>query len=118
MEHTTRQSWLTSLWVYVAMTYTFIWLFTLPTTLSGRTVGMSSLPMVLIALGGLEPAIISVVLTHCTQAREERCETWRRIIAFRRISPPWFTIIFLTVPVSTMLAGLTDRLLGGKGLQW
>lgn len=59
--------------------------------------------------------VVAIALIYLTQDREGQRDYWKRLIDFRRISPGWYAVTLLTVPVLTTLAVLLDVLSGGRG---
>jgi membrane protease YdiL (CAAX protease family) len=105
---------LSSPWLFFALTYGWSWLLWVPAALSGLSADELA-AQVLIVLGGVSPMLLAVALTYITQERQGRRAYWQRAIQFGRIKLRWYAVIFLTVPLLTVLAALLDVLLGGSG---
>jgi membrane protease YdiL (CAAX protease family) len=103
-----------SLWFFFALVYGWSWLFWVPAVLSGLKFDEAPVP-ILIALGGIGPMVAGIALTYLTQDREGRRDYWRRVADFKRISPGWYAVTLLTVPVLMAFAVLLDVLSGGRG---
>jgi len=101
-------------WLFFALAYGLSWVFWIPAALSGLKFDEPPVP-ILIALGGIGPMVAGIALTYLTQDREGWRDYWRRVADFKRISPGWYAVILLTVPVLTALAVLLDILSGGRG---
>ena len=67
------------------------------------------LAAVLRILGGFGPPIAGILLTYLTTDRDGWRDYWRRVIDFKRISPIWYAVIFLGLPLLTILAMLLSK---------
>jgi membrane protease YdiL (CAAX protease family) len=103
-----------SLWFFFALTFGWTWLFWALAALSGLEFDEPPVP-ILTALGGIGPMVVAIALAYLTQDRQGRRNYWRRVADFKRISPGWYAVTLLTVPVLTALAVLLDVLSGGRG---
>ncbi len=56
----------------------------------------------------------AIVLTFKEKDKAHRKDFWLRIIDFRRIRPVWILIIFVTVPLISILAALTYNIFSGQ----
>jgi membrane protease YdiL (CAAX protease family) len=102
--------------LFFVSVYSWSWLFWLPAALSGLQADMFPVPL-LIALGGVSPMCIAIILTYLTRGRKGRKDYWQRVFDFKRIGINWYAVILFTVPLLTALAVLLDVLGGGKGGQ-
>lgn len=92
---------------FFILTFAITWLFWIPAAVYGVEV-MKFPYVLLIAFGGLGPAVAGVFLTCKTRDKEGRRDYWRRIVDFKRIGTKWYMVIVLTFPVIIALAILTD----------
>ena len=95
MNNRTRSKW-SSPWAFFALTYALTWLFWIPAALTGRSIGEFPVTL-LIALGGICPAVCGISLTRLTRDKAGWRDYWRRVIDFRRIGARWYAVIFLLV---------------------
>lgn len=102
---------------FVILTFTITWLFWIPAAVYGVEV-MRFPYVLLIAFGGLGPAVAGVFLTYKTRDKEGRRDYWRRIVDFKRIGAKWYMVIVLTFPVIIAMAILADIASCGKSPQF
>ena len=67
--------------------------------------------------GGLGPLAVTLALLYRRHTPVYQRDFGYRAVDFRRIGIKWYAAVLLTVPALTALGALTDRLLGGLGLQ-
>lgn len=106
-----RSSSLSSPWTFFALTLGWSWLFYTAAAVLAQPSG-SLLTLILIAMGGLGPAIAGISLTYLTQGPAGRRDYWRRVLDFKRIGPRWYAVIFLLYPLLAALAVATGLLTG------
>lgn len=107
-------STISSSWLFFALTFLWTWFFWILAAF--LNVGMDSAAgVILLLLGVLGPMVTGITFTYLTQDKEGKRDYWKRIIDFRRISGKWYLIIFLFVPILTVLAAILDILSGGSG---
>ena len=105
---------LSSPWLFFVLVLGWSWLFWIPIALLGQGVELT-IAKLGFAIGGLGPMLGGIGFTYLTQGKEGRRDYWLRIINLKRIGGQWYLVIFLFVPVLTVLASLLDILLGGGG---
>lgn len=90
-------------WPFFAIALGWSWLFWIPLALPETDV--TTMPGVLVlAIGGLGPAISAIFLTYAAQGVDQRKDYWKRVIGFSRIPPKWYATIFLIPPLYSILA--------------
>ncbi|MCZ7571546.1 MAG: CPBP family intramembrane metalloprotease [Ardenticatenaceae bacterium] len=109
-----RSSRLSGPWAYFVLTLGWSWLFWIVAIVLSQPAG-SLLTLLLIAMGGLGPAITGISLTYLTRGPAGRRDYWRRVIDFKRIGLRWYAVIFLLHPLLAALAVATG-LLSGESL--
>jgi len=103
-------------WLFFGLAYGWTWVFWVPPALLGLRVDEMPVP-VLVALGGVGPAVAAISLVYLAGDRHARRDFWARVFDFRRIGLRWHSVVFLTVPVLTAAAALLDIVGGGSGAQ-
>lgn len=99
---------------FFAVTYTLTWVFWIPAALLKQDHITFSIG-VLIALGGIfGKALPAIIIPYLTQGREGWRDYWDRVIDFKRISPVWYGVILLAMPLFSFLGILTDIATGGS----
>ena len=99
---------LSSPWIYFLITFGISWLFWVPAALLPMGID-HPLVAVLRILGGFGPPVAGIFLTYRTTDRDGQRDFWRRAIDFKRISPAWYAVIFLGMPLLTILAMLLSK---------
>jgi membrane protease YdiL (CAAX protease family) len=94
---------------YLAVTFGWTWLFWIAAVLTGKPADSFS-TILLMALGGLGPAGSAILLTLRSRDVSQRRDFWQRIVDFHHIRPIWYLIIFLTAPLTSLLAVWTRTL--------
>jgi uncharacterized protein len=98
---------LTNPWVYFLATFAWSWIFWGIAYLmgvsaeSGEAVGVI---LVLLAISG--PMVIGITFVYFSLNREGQKDYWKRIINFKLISAKWYLVIFLLIPIVSVLAAL------------
>lgn len=101
------------LWLFFGLTFAFTWLLWILVAASGMT--SKTFPGALLyILGGFGPSLAAVVLVFRFLTAAERRDFWRRIVNFREISPAWYALIFLGLPLTLVLSILVSGLLGSE----
>lgn len=103
-------------WLFFGLAYGWTWVFWVPPALLGLRVDQMPVPL-LVALGGVGPAVAAICLVHVGRDRQARHDFWARVFDFRRIGLRWYGVVLLTVPLVTAVAALLDVLGGGSGAQ-
>jgi membrane protease YdiL (CAAX protease family) len=67
--------------------------------------------------GGVMPAVVAIYLLYHYNDPTERKDYWKRLIDLSRINRVWYGVIFLTVPILTVVGIIFDVILGGKGAE-
>jgi membrane protease YdiL (CAAX protease family) len=107
----------TGLWPYFGLTFGWSFFFWGITVLTG--VSPDSFPgNLLLILGGGGPPIAAILLTLRDNDPDRPRDYRQRIIDFKRIPPRWFGVIFLTAPLTILLAALTYKLLAGDSISF
>lgn len=98
--------------VFFGATFVWTWAFYTPLALTGNS--PYQMPwMILLILGGAGPSIVGVALVLLTYDRDQRRDYWRRCFSFRRITFPWWLVIFGLLPAVAVLSAALDVALGG-----
>lgn len=100
---------LQGLWQYFAITIGWTWSFWIVAAFTGQPADSPS-TILLVGLGGLGPAGSAILLTSRDREIFRRRDFWHRLVDFRRIRPIWYLVIFLTVPLTSLLAVWTRTL--------
>lgn len=96
-------------WIYFFATYVWSWFFwgtAYVMGVSGETGGALGVILVLLALSG--PMVTGILFTYSALTKEGQRDYWKRIFDYRLISAKWYVIIFLLVPVITILADMAS----------
>jgi membrane protease YdiL (CAAX protease family) len=105
-------------WPFLALNFGWTWVFWLPAVLlAGQNDAPGGLVAVLVALGGIGPALAAIFLLYTRHTPAFQRDYWRRAIAVGAIRPGWYALILLLYPLFIALAALLDLLLGGSGGQ-
>jgi membrane protease YdiL (CAAX protease family) len=100
---------------YTLLVIGLSWLFWIPAIfISQNNPGTSS--SILHYLGGAVPLLVTLFFLLFQENSAERKDYWQRLIQFKRISWPWYGVIFCLVPLLTFTAAGVDVLFGGTGL--
>lgn len=103
-------------WLFLGLTLGLTWL------LEFLAVGLQQtssawLVSVLRYLAGAMPLILSMALLYTLHGPDYRQDFWQRLVDLRRITPIWWTVILLLVPLKSSVAAVIDLCMGGSGLQ-
>jgi membrane protease YdiL (CAAX protease family) len=101
-------------WKFFGLTFLFTWACWIPAGLSYFR-EFSSLTSILHYAGGLMPTLVALFLLYRYKDPEGRKDYWRRLIDFKRIGKVWYGVIFITIPLLTIIGITADIILGGKG---
>jgi membrane protease YdiL (CAAX protease family) len=110
MENNSKSKSSQELLQYIAITFGWTWIFWIAAALTGKQADSFSV-ILLMALGGLGPAGSAILITLRDRDISQRRDFWQRLVDFRRIRPVWYLIIFLTAPLTSLLAVWTRTLL-------
>lgn len=100
---------------YLTLMVGLTWLFWIPAAfLEGAALNTPLL--VLYFLGGVTPALVTVILVLRDYGPAQQHRFWARVVDLRRIGLAWYGLILLTPPLLAVMAGMVDRSLGGPGL--
>ena len=102
--------------IFFSLTFLLTWACWIPAALLPST-GNETLIRLLHYAGGAMPTVATLLLLFTLTDRDERADYWRRLLALKQVGGGWYAVIFLTVPILTVLAGGIDFLLGGEGAQ-
>ena len=95
-------------WKFFGLTFALTWLLWIPAGLiHGQEFG--TIRTLLHYAGGVMPTLVALSLLFSQKGAEGRRDYWQRLIDFRRIGIGWYAVIFLTVPVLTLLGVLVGR---------
>jgi uncharacterized protein len=99
---------------FFGLTFGVSWLLAwIPAVLTGQSI--SEFPAALLwFVGGFAPSVTAIVLVHRLLGADQRRDFWRRVVDFRRISPLWYALIFLTLPLVILISLGINALLGGE----
>lgn len=100
-------------WKFFTLTLLFTWAFWLPAGLINLE-SDSTLLKISHYVGGAMPTVVALYLLYRYTKSSERQDYWQRLIDFKRIGTGWYAVIFLTVPLLTLLGVL----LGGAGVEF
>jgi uncharacterized protein len=103
---------LRNFWVFIFLAFGLSFIFWIPAALMQREFTYPPV-LILFFLGGFGPSIAGIILTHREQNSAGRAEFWRRVFDFKRISLPWYLVIFLLFPFVFGIGVLGDFLTGG-----
>ena len=99
--------------LFFAITFSWTWLFWMAAALIGQPVD-SAVTIFLIGVGGVGPAGSAIVLTLRDGDKVRRRDFWQRLVDVRRIRLKWAAIIFLAVPLTSLLAVWTRTVFTGQ----
>lgn len=100
-------------WKFFILVLLFTWLFWLPAGMDHlENYGLST--RILHYAGGAVPTIVALYLLYRFKNTTEQKNYWRRLIDYRRIGKSWYAVIFLTVPMLTILGVI----FGGKSVEF
>ena len=102
-----RRPKLASPWIYFAATFALTWLFWGLAIVTGSSMETPQGGMLML-LGVSGPTIIGITFMSLTRDKQGRRDYWKRVRDFRRIPLKWYLVIFLFVPMLSILAAL-DR---------
>lgn len=105
-------------WLYVMLAYGLTWVFWIPIALTRQDYQTSPFLLVMVFLGVFGPGIAGIVMTYREQGKEGRCDFWRRVFDFRRISLKWYVLILLLFPALHLIAIAINHWLGGDPPQF
>jgi membrane protease YdiL (CAAX protease family) len=108
-----KQNVNSSPWIFFILTFIFTWVFWRPAGMINLE-RYSTLSKILHYVGGAVPTLVALYLLYRYNTSIERQDYWQRLIDFKRISKGWYAVIFLTVPMLTMIG----IILGGKGVEF
>jgi len=111
METRPSQSVSKIFWTFILLTYVISWLFWVPLALSGKDVNGTTL-LIPFALGGFGPSIAGIIMVYQNKDKQRRCDFWKRVIDFKRISTGWYLFIFLVFPILYIVLFSLYSLLG------
>ena len=101
-------------WRFLLLVVSMTWVFWVPAT--QLTADFQPwISRVLLVLGGVMPLAVTLLVVGRTMARSNREDFWARVVDGRRISPAWWAVLLLMVPVVTALAAILDVLTGSTG---
>ena len=109
--HTSR---LAGPWPYFVFVFVWTWLFWGAAALSRRDMGELPVP-ILVALGGLGPALGGIGLTWLNGGCEAWADYWRRVVDLRRVGGGWLAITLLWVPALTLVSAMLATWIEGRG---
>jgi len=113
VQQNTKLDFTGGLWAYFGLTLAWSFGFWGLAALAGSPA--DSFPgNLLLSLGGGGPPVAAILLTLLDRDADRRRDYWRRIVDVARIPPRWFGVIFLTAPLTSLLAVLTHTLLSGE----
>jgi len=75
------------------------------------------LTKILLYAGGMMPTLVALFMLYRDYDLNERKNYWYRLINLGRINKFWYAVIFLTVPMLTIIGVIFDIMLGGKGAE-
>jgi membrane protease YdiL (CAAX protease family) len=102
-------------WTFLALTFTWSWLFLVIAVLLKQPA--DALPIVILrVLSGIGPMLAAILLLYIPKNVTIRKEYWHRLLSFKRISSPWYLVIFLFPPILTGLSAIFDLALGGDSI--
>jgi membrane protease YdiL (CAAX protease family) len=99
--------------LFFAITFSWTWLFWMAAALIGQPID-SAVTIFLIGVGGVGPAGSAIVLTLRDGDKVRRRDFWQRLVDVRRVRLKWAAIIFLTVPLTSLLAVWTRTVFTGQ----
>jgi membrane protease YdiL (CAAX protease family) len=102
-------------WLFFMLTFFWSWFFWIPVIIHGNDI-LSFPTVMLLAAGGLSPAVSAIVLVSISKQSSKRREYWKRIIDFKRIKAHWYAVIFLLPILYSVLAFVTHGLLTANTL--
>jgi membrane protease YdiL (CAAX protease family) len=103
-------------WLFLGLTLGFTWLFQFVAVVLQTTLP-STVVFVIAYFGSLAPLLVALGLLYWQHDRAYRRDFWQRLVAFRRISPVWYVVIFLFQPLISLLAALVVTLQGSTGIE-
>lgn len=99
--------------LFFIVTYGLSWIFWVPAAVFGHDF-TSSVWLIPFILGGFGPSVAGIIMTYREHDGPGRRVFWERVIDFRRISGPWYAVIFLTFPAALTAAVLFNYLIQGR----
>jgi len=103
----------TKAWIYFAITLGWSFAFWGIAVFSGLSIdAFSTKP--LLFLGGISPMLTAILLTLMDKDTSRRQDFFQRIVDFRRIRVIWYLVIFLTAPLTSLLAVWTRMIITGQ----
>lgn len=104
-------------WTFFLLTLAISWVSWIPLALWG--VPALQFPgFILMAIGGVGPALAAIFLVQRHTDREARRDYWRRVLELRRIPARWYAVIFLLYPSLHVLAIVLTGLGAGEWASW
>lgn len=102
-------------WLFLGLTVGATWLVQwIAVSLQGS---LSPAPLLALTYAGaLTPLVVAVGLLYARHSAALRRDFWLRLRDVRRIGAAWWAVALLLQPCLSLLAALTDRLLGGIGI--
>lgn len=94
--------------LYFFIAFGFSWFFWIPATFVNTNI-LESPWAILLAIGGIGPAIGGILLTYLNDNKEGRKEYWQRVFDVRRISAKWYLVILLAYPLVTALLAIAEN---------
>lgn len=102
-----------NLLIFFAVTIVWTWAFYIPIAAGGHDPYQMPWTILLIC-GGMGPSVIGVAMVFLTLDQEARRDFWQRSFSFKRISGPWWAVLFLLFPILYGLSIWIDIALGGS----
>ncbi|ACR80493.1 MULTISPECIES: type II CAAX endopeptidase family protein [Kosmotoga] len=97
-------------WSFFLYTFLWSWSLWLVPVIFGLETTVSKL---FYALGGIAPSTVGIFMAYSKKDRKYWKDFWHRIFDFRLIGFGWYLVIFLFVPVSSLIAVMINYFLTG-----
>jgi membrane protease YdiL (CAAX protease family) len=102
-----------NLLIFLVATFVWTWAFYIPIA-AGRNTPYEMPWTILLIFGGMGPSVIGILMVFFTLDKESRRDFWHRSFSFKRISGPWWAIIFLLFPIHYSISILIDVATSGS----
>jgi len=108
-----KKTSLQRLWVFLGLTFTFSWLFWVPSAIFGQdfTTSAWGIPYL---LGGFGPSLAGLWMVYRGRSPESRSEFWQRLVDVRRIPAGMYFLILLIFPAAYAISLYLHQMLGGE----